>query len=146
MFRKAMMLVGPVAAFLWLTPAMAQQVNWNWTNQYGSTLSVTSYNPNNGQISGTYTNQAAGSCDMGKPQLVDGWFVLGNNGQAISFTVNFLGCSSSTVWTGQLNSDAGFQGMWLLSLAAPVAWNGVNAGADTFTFVSGDKSELLRKQ
>jgi hypothetical protein len=148
MFKNAMVLVGAVVACLCsaYTPAAAQQVNWNWTTQYGSKLSVTSYNSNNGQISGTYTNQASGSCDMGKPQLMTGWYVPANNGSAISFTVNFLGCSSSTVWTGQLNSDTSFQGIWLLSLAAPVAWNGVNAGADTFTWSAGDKSELMRKQ
>jgi len=131
---------------LWLalsTPASAQ-VNWTWTNQYGSTLSITAFDPNTGAISGTYTNQAANSCDDGKPQATTGWLAQGNAGTAISFSVNFLGCGSTTVWTGQLNNSSGFQGLWLLSLAEPVAWNGISAGADTFTFVSGDKASLMK--
>jgi hypothetical protein len=58
--------------------------------------------------------------------------------------VNFLGCGSSTVWTGQLNNSTGFQGLWYLSLAETVAWNGISAGADTFTFNSGDKALLTK--
>ena len=111
---------------LWLTlstPASAQ-VNWTWTNQYGSTLSITAFDPNTGAISGTYTNQAANSCDDGKPQATTGWLAQGNAGTAISFSVNFLGCGSTTVWTGQLNN--------------------ISAGADTFTFVSGDKASLMK--
>lgn len=135
-----------VSACLWLTlsgPARAQQVNWTWTNQYGSTLAVTNYNSNTGQITGTYTNQASGSCDLGKPQDVSGWLAQASGGTAISFSVYFVGCNSTTVWTGQLNSSSGFQGLWLLSLAGPVAWNGISAGADNFTFASGDKAKLM---
>jgi hypothetical protein len=71
-----------------------------------------------------------------------GWLLLRGNGNAISFAVNRLGCNSTTVWTGQLVNNTGFQALWLLSLAAPVAWNGISAGADSFTFASGDKAEL----
>jgi Avidin family len=135
------------SACLWLTlsaPAEAQAI-WTWTNQYGSTLIVTAYNQNTGAISGTYTNQATNSCDDGKPQTMTGWLAASNTGAAISFSVNFLGCSSTTLWTGQLNNASGFQGLWLLSLAEPVAWNGISAGADTFTFTSGDQSKLMSK-
>src|SRR5215213_3264224 len=85
-------------AGLWLvlsTPASAQ-VNWTWTNQYGSTLNITAFDQNTGAISGTYTNQAANSCDDGKPQATTGWLVQGGGGTAISFSVNFLGCGSTT--------------------------------------------------
>jgi hypothetical protein len=148
MFGTCRLFLGLVAsACLWLTlsaPARAQ-VMWTWTNQYGSTLAVTNYNQSTGAISGTYTNRASNSCDGGKPQTMTGWLAQGNTGTAISFSVNFLGCSSTTVWTGQLNSASGFQGLWLLSLGEPVAWNGISAGADTFTFSSGDKSTLIAK-
>lgn len=133
-------------ACLWMplsTPAQAQVI-WTWTNQYGSTLVVTNYDQNTGAISGTYTNQAAGSCGQGQSQAMTGWLAQGT-GTAISFSVNFLGCNSTTVWTGQLNNSSGFQGLWLLSLAAPVTWNGISAGADTFTFTNGDKSKLTSK-
>lgn len=125
-----------------VTPANAQSI-WTWTNQYGSTLSVNSYDQNTGAISGTYTNNASNSCDEGAPQAATGWLAQTNQGTAISFTVNFAGCGSTTVWTGQLNSAAGFQGLWLLSLAKPVVWNGISAGADTFTFKTGDRAQLL---
>ncbi|WP_245315461.1 avidin/streptavidin family protein [Bradyrhizobium neotropicale] len=133
-----------LSACLWLlfaATADAQTV-WTWTNQYGSTLTVNSYDQSTGAISGTYTNKAANSCDQGAPQTMTGWLAQTSSGTAISFAVNFAGCGSTTVWTGQLNNASGFQGLWLLSLAEPVAWNGVSAGADTFTFASGDKSKL----
>jgi hypothetical protein len=132
------------ACLIGLSPAQAQTVNWTWTNQYGSTLAITGFNQTTGAITGTYTNNAANSCDEGKPQGVTGWLVYGNTGTAISFSVNFLGCGSTTVWTGQLNNSTGFQGLWYLSLAEAVAWNGISAGADTFTFNTGDKTLLTK--
>ncbi|WP_426443143.1 avidin/streptavidin family protein [Bradyrhizobium genosp. P] len=106
-------------------------------------MAVNSYDQSTGAISGTYTNNATNSCDEGAPQAMTGWLAQANSGTAISFTVNFGGCGSTTVWTGQLNAASGFQGLWLLSLAVPVVWNGISAGADTFTFGSGDKSKLI---
>jgi hypothetical protein len=132
-------------SILWLAPAVPAnaQALWTWTNQYGSILSVTNYNSNTGALTGTYTNNASGSCGMGKPTAMTGWLAQGS-GTAISFTVNWLGCGSTTVWTGQLAPNGNFQGIWFLSLAAPVAWNGVSAGADAFVLQSGNKNELLK--
>jgi len=138
------MQLGMIASACLIGPLHAQSVNWTWTNQYGSTLAITSFNQNTGAITGTYTNNAANSCDEGKPQGVAGWLAYGNTGTAISFSVNFLGCGSTTVWTGQLNNATGFQGLWYLSLAEAVAWNGISAGADTFTFSSGNKDQLTK--
>jgi len=76
--------------------------------------------------------------------VLTGWLAYGNTGTAISFSVNFLGCGSTTVWTGQLNNSTGFQGLWYLSLAEAVAWNGISAGADTFTLNSGNKAQLTK--
>jgi hypothetical protein len=95
-------------------------------------------------MAGTYTNNAANSCDEGKPQGATGWLASGNTGTAISFSVNFVGCGSTAVWTGQLNNNTGFQGLWYLSLAEAIAWNGISVGADTFTFASGDKALLTK--
>jgi Avidin family len=133
-----------IATILWLSsvsPAGAAPL-FVWTNQYGSTLTVTNYDSSTGALSGTYTNNAPGSCDVGKPQGMNGWLAHGSRGTSISFAVNWLGCTSTTVWAGQMNANAGFQALWLLSLAAPVAWNGTSAGADTFTLTSGDKAKL----
>jgi hypothetical protein len=140
-------LLSLTVGFLFLAaaaPASAQAI-WTWTNQYGSTLVVTQSDAGSGQLSGTYTNNAAGSCDVGVPQTMTGWLANGANGAAISFSVNWQNCGSTTVWTGQLNNASGFQGLWLLSLAAPMAWNGVSAGADTFTLQSGDKAKLRKR-
>lgn len=97
-------------------PARAEPI-WTWKNQYGSVLAVNDYDQRTGAISGTYTNNATNSCDEGAPQAMTGWLAQTNSGTAISFTVNFGGCGSTTVWTGQLNAASGFQGLWLLSLA-----------------------------
>jgi len=86
----------------YLRSSRGQAVNWTWTNQYGSKLAITNFAQNSGAITGTYTNNAANSCDEGKPLPVTGWLAYGNSGTAISFSVNFLGCGSTTVWTGQL--------------------------------------------
>ncbi len=143
MSRRTNVLLGLMAGLLWLSAAMpAEAQPWTWKNQYGSVLTVTQYNSNTGAISGTYTNNAPGSCDVGQPQGMTGWLLLNGNGNAISFAVNWLGCNSTTVWTGQLDNNADFQALWLLSLAAPVAWNGISAGADNFTFATGDKAKL----
>ena len=66
-------LIGPA-------PAHAQSVNWTWTNQYGSILAITNFNQNTGAMTGTYTNNAANSCDEGKPLPVTGWLAYGNTG------------------------------------------------------------------
>lgn len=129
-------------ALLLAAPAHAQPI-WTWSNQYGSVLAVNNFDQSTGAFSGTYTNNATNSCDEGAPQPMTGWLAQTKSGTAISFTVNFTGCGSTTAWTGQLNAASGFQGLWLLSLAEPVVWNGISAGADTFTFGSGDKSKLV---
>jgi hypothetical protein len=138
-------LIGSTWLLLMLSAPASAQAIFTWTNEYGSTLTVTSFNQTTGAISGSYTNNASSSCDEGAAQAMTGWLVQGSTGTAISFSVNFLNCNSSTVWTGQLNNTSGFQALWLLSLAEPVVWNGISAGADTFTLVSGDKSKLMPK-
>nr|WP_271586557.1 avidin/streptavidin family protein [Bradyrhizobium sp. CCBAU 53415] len=60
-------------------------------------------------MSRTYTNNASSSCD--EPQAVTGWLAQTNQGAAISFTVNFAGCGSTTVRT--VNSASSYQGLWL---------------------------------
>jgi hypothetical protein len=143
MSRGTNLLLALMAGLLWLSAAMpAKAQPWTWKNQYGSVLTVTQYDSNTGAISGTYTNNASGSCDVGQPQGMTGWLELASTGNAISFAVNWLGCNSTTVWTGPLNSNADFQALWLLSGAAPPAWNSINAGSDTFTFANGDKAKL----
>jgi hypothetical protein len=144
MSRRASLSLALAAGILWLAaavPAQAQAI-WTWTNEYGSVLAVNNYNSGTGAIVGTYTNNASGSCGVGRAQGMTGWLATGSTGQSISFSVNFLGCGSTTVWTGQLGSGANFTSLWYLSLAAPVTWNGISAGTDRFTFKSGDKTKF----
>jgi hypothetical protein len=144
MTRRASLSLALAAGLVWLiaaVPARAQAI-WTWTNEYGSVLAVNNYNSGTGAIVGTYTNNAPGSCGVGRAQGMTGWLASGSTGQSISFAVNFLGCTSTTVWTGQLSSNANFTSLWYLALAAPVTWNGISAGTDSFTFKSGDKATL----
>lgn len=115
---------------------------WTWNNQYGSLLAVNGYDQSTGAISGTYRNKATNRCDEAAPQAMTGWPAQTNSRTAISFTVKFGGSGSTNVRTGQLNAASGFQGLWL-SLAEPVVWNGIGAGAGTFTYGSDDKSKLI---
>jgi|SRR5579872_1871560 len=144
--RRTITFVSVIVSSLWLIAAMPAQAQTilTWTNQYQSVLAVNQYNQATGALIGTYTNNAPNSCDMGQPQAMTGWLATGSTGLAITFTVNFLGCNSAAVWTGQLAGNGNFQGLWLLSLAAPVVWNGVSAGADSFTLQSGDIAKLAR--
>jgi hypothetical protein len=61
------------------------------------------------------------------------WYYGGSTGGAITFSVAWNGCNSVTSWSGQFNTNTGnFQALWYLTLAAAPAWNGINAGSDTF--------------
>nr|WP_246754460.1 avidin/streptavidin family protein [Bradyrhizobium diazoefficiens] len=95
---------------------------WTWNNQCGSVLAVNSYDQSTGAVSGTYN--VTNSCDEAAPQGMTGWLAQTNSGAAISFTVNFGGCGSTTVWTGQLNAASGCQGLWPRS---PSPWYGMGS-------------------
>jgi hypothetical protein len=114
-------------------PAQAQTkltAGMSWVNELGSVLTINSVGAN-GLLTGTYVTAAG--CSAGKPQPMTGWFYAGASGSSITFSVYWSGCNSLTSWSGQYNnSDGHFAALWYLTLASATAWNGTNAGSDTF--------------
>ena len=114
-------------------PAQAQTkltAGTSWVNELGSVLTINSIGAN-GLMTGTYVTNVG--CGAGQPQPMTGWYYSGQTGGAMTFTVNWQGCNSLTSWSGQYNySNANIQTLWYLAAAAAPAWNGINAGADTF--------------
>ncbi len=68
-----------------------------WTNQRNSTLEITwSVPPGATVFGGTFTNHAKGFECQGIP-----YGTLGHaDGDNVSFTVGFLKCATSVIWTG----------------------------------------------
>jgi len=109
----------------------------SWVNELGSVLTITNVAAN-GLMTGTYVTNVG--CDAGQPQPMTGWYYGGNTGGAITFSVIWQGCNSVTSWSGQYNTSNGnFQALWYLTAAAAPAWNGINAGSDTFVPQSAAK-------
>lgn len=122
-----------VAACASLAAAQAQTkltAGSSWVNELGSVLTINSIAPS-GLMTGTYTSNVG--CGAGTAQPMTGWYYPGNTGGAITFSVYWNGCNSVTSWSGQYNyQNQQFQTLWYLTLAAQPAWNGINAGTDTF--------------
>ena len=122
-----------VAACVGLPAAQAQTkltAGSSWVNQLGSVLTINNIAPN-GLMTGTYTSKVG--CSAGTAQPMTGWYYGGSTGGAITFSVFWNGCNSVTSWSGQYNyQNAQFQTLWYLTLASAPAWNGINAGTDTF--------------
>jgi hypothetical protein len=116
-----------------LLPAQAQTkftAGTSWVNELGSVLTINSI-AGNGLMTGTYVT--ATGCGSGQQQPMTGWYYGGNTGGAITFSAYWTGCNSVTSWSGQYNINNGnFQALWYLTLASAPAWNGINAGRDTF--------------
>jgi hypothetical protein len=116
-----------------LTPAQAQNkltAGSSWVNELGSVLTINNI-ASNGLMTGTYTTNVG--CDAGQPQNMTGWYYGGNTGGAMTFSVYWAGCNSVTSWSGQYNySNSQFVTLWYLTQASAPAWNGINAGTDTF--------------
>lgn len=108
-------------------PVKAQPI-WTCTNQYGPT----------GPISGTYAHGKTDGCALIR---------LSN---PAGYCLRFVAAAACIVPDGARRlfgrgssiARRAFRAYWLLSLAEPVAWNGISAGADTFTFKAGDKAKL----
>ena len=131
-------LIGVAVTAAWLlgaasAPAQAQArftAGTSWVNELGSVLTINSIAPS-GLMTGSYVT--ATGCSAGTPQPMTGWYYGGSTGGAITFSVSWNGCNSVTSWSGQFNTNTGnFQALWYLTLAAAPAWNGINAGSDTF--------------
>jgi len=122
-----------IIAYAILLPAHAQMkltAGSSWVNELGSVLTINSI-AGNGLMTGSYVTKVG--CDAGQPQPMTGWYYGGNTGGAMTFTVNWQGCNSLTSWSGQYNySNSQITTLWYLAAASAPAWNGINAGSDTF--------------
>ncbi|MGZ5934662.1 MAG: avidin/streptavidin family protein [Rhizomicrobium sp.] len=104
-----------------------------WHNELGSTLTITTYNPNSGLFAGTYVTAVAspGCQAVGKPLPVTGWLNTPSN--AMTFAVNWTptGCNSVTSWSGRFNPSNGqIPTIWTLTGSA--GWSNMNIGMDLF--------------
>lgn len=99
-----------------------------WTNDAGSrmVLKVDA----DGMVRGTYVT--ALGCRAGEEQPLVG----SCNGTALTFSVNFHGCGSTTAWTAtvrQTDDGPRIQALWQRAVGEdPPAWDAVTAGSSTF--------------
>lgn len=102
-----------------------------WTNQSGSTLYINSVD-NNGQLTGTYIDRAAGYQCQSTPYPVTGWIY----GTAIIFTTTWKNatesCNSITSWTG-FYYNGEIHTLWQLVKNVSSSTNQILKGSDTFT-------------
>jgi avidin family protein len=128
----AVLLIGSAVPSQSQTPPVG-----TWTNELGSTLTIANVS-SSGLLTGTYVTNVG--CSAGVQQPITGWYYPAANGGAITFSVYWNGCNSLASWSGQMSGSGGtFTALWYLTLAGPPAWNGINAGTDTFTLVGFKK-------
>jgi len=114
-----------------LTPAYAAPCELpagvTWKNQLGSAALIKVDAA--GNLSGTYTS--AVGCGAGKPRPL-----VGNcNGYAVTFSVNWEECVSTTAWSGTVDKSGAqpkLTTLWHLVLAKKPAWDSIVSGTDTF--------------
>ena len=124
-FLISVLLIGTTASSVGGQQAPAAQSVW--INELGSTMTIASVG-SDGQITGTYVT--AVGCGAGTVRPLTGWYNQG----AITFTVNWQGCSSLTSWTGTVGTAGStIDTLWYLVLSGPPQWNSIVAGTDSFT-------------
>lgn len=111
-----------------------------WTNQLGSTLKIAGWNPQTGQLEGTYTSPSG---TAGDAVALVGWTNsssagAGNNVLAIAFSVQWGSYGSITSWTGTCqkgsNGTASITTIWnLVRATSPYSWDHIITNTDTFT-------------
>jgi hypothetical protein len=94
-----------------------------WVNELGSTMSANI--DSTGAITGTYTT--AVGCGVGEKRAITGFC----NGHAVTFSVNWGKCASTTAWSGTYDGGQ-LQTLWQLVLAKKPEWDSIVSGADTF--------------
>jgi hypothetical protein len=95
-----------------------------WKNELKSEMTV-KVDPS-GALSGTY--KTAEGCGSGIPRPLTGFC----NGYAVTFSVNWQECMSTTAWSGTYSSGK-LTTLWQLVLAKQPAWDSIMAGTDTFS-------------
>jgi len=95
-----------------------------WKNELQSEMTVNV--DQSGKIIGTY--KTAVGCGSGKVRPLSGFC----NGHAVTFSVNWQECASTTAWSGTY-SNGKLNTLWQLVLAKKPEWDSIVAGADTFS-------------
>lgn len=112
------------------TPCQLPMGKSVWRNELKSTMTMDV--DSSGKITGEY--QTGVGCKPGKKQPLVG----ACNGYAITFSVNFKECGSTTAWTGTLaKASSGkpdvIRTLWHLGLGHnPPSWDSIVAGTDCF--------------
>jgi hypothetical protein len=104
-----------------------------WTNELGSTMTISSFS--GGQFSGTYTSSVSGGGSAAEGQLSGSL-----SGDAIAFVVNWDAANSVTAWSGLVgtaNQGEQFMIYALWHLAETPGspdqwWESILAGVDLF--------------
>lgn len=122
-------------------------VNSVWRNQSGSSMQITGNT--NGELTGSYVNNAPGYQCKGSPYPVVGWNMAGTN--TITFTVmwenSYENCQSLTAWTGFISQDGQtITTLWQLVVNGTTSTSQIYSGADTFTRIAMKKHESLVKK
>ena len=102
-----------------------------WTNQLGSTLTITAID-STGLLTGSYVNKAAGYPCKDTAYPVTGWV----DGTAIVFNTLWINgiesCNSITSWTGFYYNNE-ISTLWQLVEDGATATSQISSGNDTFT-------------
>ena len=111
-----------------------------WTNQIGSTLSVSSVNPQTGALAGTYQSPSG---TAGQKFAVTGWVnnapaqPNGDNASVISFSVQWGRYGTITSWTGSCKDEKGvptIRTLWHLATPnSSFSWDHIVSNSDVFT-------------
>lgn len=127
--KNKFVIIPVVVGFLSFGPiAVAQDCQLpsgkTWRNELKSEMTVRVHP--SGSLSGTY--KTAVGCGAGKARPLVGFC----NGYAVTFSVNWQECVSTTAWSGTY-SNGRLTTLWQLVLAKQPAWDSIVTGTDTFS-------------
>jgi hypothetical protein len=121
------------------TPS-CENLNGEWVNQLGSTLSIEKVDSSTGSISGTYQSPSG---TAGQKHPLVGWLNKSNpvqgkdNITVVSFSVNWGTYGSVTSWSGTCSSTSEkptIKTIWnLVRSNSDFSWDHILTNSDTFT-------------
>ena len=124
-------LLASVSTFAEKNDTVAISANTQWSNQLGSTLTITTID-STGLLTGSYVNKAAGYPCQDTAYPVTGWV----DGTAIVFNTLWINstesCNSITAWTGFYYNEE-ISTLWQLVSDGATSTSEISSGSDTFT-------------
>lgn len=123
---------GELAGMAALSDLQQHLATTGWVNQSGSVMNFSV--STDGQITGTYVNNAAGTGCQGTPYPLTGW-VYGNNiAWSVAWTNATANCNSVTAWGGYYDPGTNsLQTSWVLAYQG-TSGGGIEQGTDVFTY------------